>query len=277
MIDFGTKDPQVAAMLLRALAIIDGPIAELTIDLFAEEGLDPTSEIHRLNEQAPAGPLDVWAAIGTATSAAIASVRQISDLLQGAVPTWRIVPQALLRTALVGSARVAYVLLPPDPQVRLARAGQMLALDCGSGVKALKQFTEFQGLAAMTPPRQLLDDLTAQRQRLAANVGQLPEGKVVAGMVEALIDSLAAADPAGEFSPEILRDHGQWLWNAYSGLAHAYSWPRLLPTIAGDRRIPGDFPFDLHQVAGSVHVAVLATLQRGRPGTALTTEDISLR
>jgi len=100
------------------------------------------------------------------------------------------------------------------------------------------------------------------------------DGKIIEGMTHSLVDALELAGLSEEFGPETLRDHSNWLWNAYSGLAHGYMWPRLLWGLSPDRRLPGDFPFDLHQVATATHIALLAALSRSQPDTAATTVPI---
>lgn len=47
-----------------------------------------------------------------------------------------------------------------------------------------------------------------------------------------------------------------WIFNAYSGKAHGYGWPYLVPH-AND--LPGDFVSDLTMLASVTHVAVHVT------------------
>lgn len=277
MIDLGADDPQVAQMLNRALAVVDGPINDLTAQLSTMEDLDASSEMQRLRDEIPADPLDIVAALFTALYAARGSLEHISYIVTHPVPTRPIVLQSLLRTALTASARAVYVLLPSEPGIRQDRAAAILAQDSASGVKALQHYTKFEGLAGVRAPEKLLTEFQNQRAALLKQQPQARDGSVVDGMIESIIEALIAADVDEEFGPAILRDHARWLWNTYSGTAHAYSWPRSMWTVSGDRRIPGDFPMDLHQTATCLHIALVAALARLAPRSAGSTKTVSLR
>lgn len=277
MIDFGLADPHVAAHFDRALAIINGPITELAERISAITTLGADTEVNRLHHGTAAGPLDITTSLLTALQAATGALQQISYLAANQVPTSPIVFQSLLRTALVGSARVAYVLLPANPDQRRDRAAAVLAQDAASGIKALQHYTQFDGLAGVCAPEELLTQFLAQKDELRRQQAPARDGDVVNGMTEAIVDALELADLSDETGPAILRDHAHWLWNTYSGLAHGYCWPRSMWTLSGDRRIPGDFPMDLHQVSTCTHVALIAYLARAAPGTAGTTTPVDLR
>lgn len=276
MIDFGLDDPQVAQLFARTLAIIDGPITELAAQSSVRIPPVPGTELDRLDQVTTGGPLDVTTALFTSLQAATGSLQQINVLATQAIPTSAIVFQALLRTALVGSARVVYVLLPIDPDVRRDRAAAVLGQDASSGVKALEFYTQFKGLAGVRAPDELLTNFQDQKDALRRQQPGAHDSGVVNGMIEAVVDALTAAGVVDEFGSESLRDHARWLWNTYSGLAHGYSWPRLMWTLSGDRRIPGDFAMDLHQVATVLQIALTAFRARSAPGSSGSKERVSL-
>lgn len=277
MIDFGLADPDVAAHFARALAIIDGPVTDLAERLSTITTLGADTEINRLHHATASGPLDITAGLLTALQAATGALQQVSYLATNPVPTSPIVFQSLLRTALVGSARVAYVLLPANPDHRRDRAAAVLAQDAASGIKALQHYTQFDGLAGVRAPEELLTQFLAQKDELRRQQAPARDGDIVNGMIEAIVDALEVADVNDVTVSAILREHAHWLWNTYSGLAHGYSWPRSMWTLSGDRRIPGDYAMDLHQVSTSAHVALIGYLVRAAPGTAGTTEPVDLR
>ena len=268
MIDFGLEDPAVNAHFQRALAIIDGPLMDLAQRAGSLDTLGCDTELTRLQRATAAGPLELSAALVTALEASTGALHQISYLSSNEVPTSPIVFQSLLRIALVGSARVVYVLLPPDPDERLDRAAAVLAQDAGSGIKALKLYTQFDGLAGVRAPEELLAAFQSQKGRLEQRRRHTVDGDVVGGMTDAIVDALELAGIEGGVEHEILRDHADWLWNTYSGLAHGYSWPRVMWSLSGDRRIPGDFPMDLYHVATCTQVALVAFLARAAPDSA---------
>lgn len=276
MIDFGLEDPAVNAHFQRALAIIDGPLMDLAQRASSLDTLGCDTELTRLQRATASGPLDLSTAFFTALEASTGALNQISYLSSNEVPTSPIVFQSLLRTALVGSARVVYVLLPPDPDERLDRAAAVLAQDAGSGIKALELYTQFDGLADFRAPEELLTAFQTQEGQLKQRRKPTGDGAVVGGMTDAIVDALELAGIEGGVEHAILRDHAVWLWNTYSGLAHGYSWPRVMWSLSGDRRIPGDFPMDLHHVATCTQVALVAFLARAAPDSAGRNESVTL-
>lgn len=274
MIDLGTDDPQVAEILSRGLAIIDDVVSSLHDEVLAIQELPPQCELLRLVTELPRGPLDVCGAIAVALASARDALDHISYLIQNPVPTSPIVLQALLRAALVGSARTLYVLLPQNPHTRLERGRAILAKDCESGRQGLGKFAAFEGMRAIAAPEELVAAVDNQRKELWPKGNPPGDGKIIEGMTRSLVDALELAGLNEEFGPGILRDHSNWLWNTYSGVAHGYMWPRLLWGISSDRRLPGDFPLDLHQVATATHIALIAALSRSQPDTTATTDHV---
>lgn len=274
MIDLGADDPEVMDMLRRGVAIVDEAVESLHDEFLAIGEPASQCELSRLAADLPRGPLDVASAIAVALGNARCALAHISEVIQNPVPTSPVVLQALLRVALVGSARTLYVLLSQDPDVRLERGRVILARDCESGQQGLDRYVAFNGMKAFTPPQSLVQAVRDQRKSVWP-IGSPPgDGKIVEGMTESLVDALEMSGHGGEFGADYLRDHADWLWNTYSGAAHGYLWPRLLWGISSDRRVPGDFPLDLHQVAAATHMAMVAALSRSQPDTAGTTDPV---
>lgn len=274
MTSLGLDDPGRADMLHRALAIIDGPVENFW-DAFrdAKDEAVTDSELVRLHEAIPQGPVDITGVVGVALESGHSCLHQISYIIQNPVPTTPVILQALLRVALVGAARTLYVLMPTDSEERLERARLIVARDVESGQQGLSRFALFKGMRAFATPHDLVEEFSAYRK--AVWHGRLPgEGKIVNEMGKVVYDALKAAGLGEDLGYELLADHVTWLWNTYSGLVHGHFWPRLLPTVSGDRRVPGDFPLDLFQVATVVQMALLASLARTAPGSAMTSDPI---
>jgi len=267
-IDFGLSDPQVSEHFVRALTIIDGPVTQLAAQLGETSRIDHSSEIARISAEMPEGPLNIITSMFDALFAAAGTLQQISTLVDLRVSSSPVVYQSLLRTALVGTARAVYVLLPSQAELRTRRAAAVLAQDAFSGLKGLKHYAEFTGLAGVRAPRELVEAFTAQHAALLDLGPASTDTKVVDEMTQAIISALQLASPDDEKGTAILADHARWLWNTYSGLAHGYSWPRTLCGLSGDRRVPGDYPMDLYHVATCTHIALRALLKRAQPGTA---------
>jgi len=217
VIDLGTEDPEVAGILSRGLAIIDGVVSSLHNEVLAIQEPPMRSELLRLVTDLPRGPLDVSGAIAVALANARGSLEHISYLVQNPVPTSPIVLQALLRAALVGSARTLYILLPQDPQIRLERGRAILAEDCESGRQGLEKFAAFEGLKVFAAPDELAEAVSNQRKQLWPKGNPPGDGKIIEGMTHSLVDALELAGLSEEFGPETLRDHSNWLWNARPG------------------------------------------------------------
>lgn len=274
MSSLGLDDPEVAEMFRRALAVIDGPVEDCWGAFLAKKD-EPNddSELLRLYEAMPQGRIDITGVIGVGLEAGRSCLHQISYLVQNPVPTTPVVLQALLRVALVGAARTLYVLLPTDPDERLERAHVVVARDAESGRQGLTQFAKFEGMQAFAAPQDLVEEVSAHRKELWSS--RVPgDGKIVEGMGKTIYEALELAGVGEDIGYEYMEDHVTWLWNTYSGLVHGHFWPRLLPTVSGDRRVPGDFPLDLHQVATAVHMALLATLSRMQAGSSGSTAPI---
>lgn len=273
MIDLGIDDPEVGLMLSRAVAIIENQIGPTHEKLYEPV---PDSEIYRLHNELPPGPLNIVNALEATLLAGVGSLQQISTLITRGVPTSPTALQSLLRTAIISSARLVHVLLPPDPETRLKSARSVLALDAKSGARALGVYENFQGMQSVKAPEELVEKFQTQLQNLYPS-GRVPgEGAGITKMVSALSNAYLVAGLEKEFSHSILVDHSQWLWNTYSGLAHAYMWPHLAWNISGDRRMPGDFSLDLFMTANSFYIGQLAHENRAKQHTAGTTENVSL-
>jgi len=283
VIYLGDEDPQAAEILERALYVVEHQLVHFMQHNSLDSPLPETSEINRLYESTSISPLSIKNILQLALRTASSSLQQIAYTITHPVPTTRVALQSLMRVDLLGTARTALVLLPGDPKQRLKNARMVLAQDCQSGIWALEEYAKFQGMRAMSPPAALLEELRQQRAELYPQ-GRVPgEGTVIKRQTEAFIQALQMAregqDDAvilEDVGPEILRDHASWLWNTYSGLAHVYSWPRLLPGISPDPNMPGDFPLDLYMVANSCVMAFSAYVDRASVDSVSTTKPVNL-
>lgn len=275
MLDLGTDDPEVREALARAIAITQEQIAPLMRRNSFFTRLSETSEVYRLQQATGVTPLNLENVLRMALDSANAALQQIAYFLEDTSQIDRITLQSLMRVAILGTARAAFVLLPTEPDKRLENAKIVIAQDCQSGIRGVQQYVEFKGMPAMAPQPDVLEGLQQQKVELYPN-GRLPgETTIIVRQTEALIEALHAAGVDKNSSTDIMRDHASWLWNTYSGLAHANSWPLLLPGLSADPRIPGDFPIDFYMTVSAFHVAILAYFDRTQPGSESTTEHIN--
>jgi hypothetical protein len=275
MLDLGTEDPEVARALTQAITIMHEHVTPLMQRESFFTRLSETSEVYRLLHATGVSPLNLETVLRMAIDSTNTALKQIAYFLEDTSRVDRITLQSLLRVAILGTARTAFVLLPTDPAKRLENAKIVIAQDCQSGIRGIRQYVEFKGMPAMAPHPEVLEDLRKQKAELYPS-GRLPgETTIIARQTEALIEALHAAGVDKDSSTDIMRDHASWLWNTYSGMAHANSWPLLLPRISTDPRIPGDFPIDFYMTVTAFHVAVLAYFDRTQPGSESTTAHVN--
>lgn len=275
-IDMGLDDPDSMRMLLWAIRIVDESVDRIRAEI-GENPPSDDSEVSRLTRALPAVPISFDHAVYAAAAATQGALDQISYTLRNDTPTNVIVLQALLRSALVGSCRTAFALVPADPSARLHNARVLVAQESTSFLRALDAYADFESLLLMRPDEQ--DRARAREQNEALrDRGRLPgDGAVMTGAADVIGAALAAAPDYPDRNRQLQREHVIWLWNTYSGLAHTYSWPRWMPSTGHDARVPGDFPGDFFRVANTAHIAMLSLQSRVQPGSANTTAPVPLR
>lgn len=272
-IDLGFSDPLALEAANRALSITDEVIDDLHNEI-AVTPLAEDSELYRLARALPPGPISFDRTVGAAIDAARGALDQVSYILRENVPTSPIVFHALLRAALVGSARVVFVLLPADPDTRLRNARVVIAQEARGFTQALESYATFEHLSSLRPETSYL--VKARQQNEAIQQGLRPpgDGAVIREMTRTMAEALAITPEYQDSNHEVLREHTAWLWNTYSGAAHTHAWPRLLPGSGADRRIPGDFPGDLFMIVVTAHIAMRCVLCRLESGSANTTAPV---
>ncbi|WP_424184972.1 hypothetical protein ACOBQX_24210 [Actinokineospora sp. G85] len=274
-IDMGLDDPEAMKTLTWAVRIIDETVDRLR-DEIGSTGPSDDSEVYRLARALPPGQMSLDRSIFAAADAARGALDQIRDILRNNIPTSPIVLQALLRSALVGSGRITFALFPADPSTRLQNARSLVAQESNSFMRALDAYAKFKQLLGARPDDHYRASAQQQNDELLKGGKPFGDGAVLTGAAEVIGAALAAAPEYSDENKQILREHVIWLWNTYSGAAHTYAWPRLLPRSGQDRRVPGDFPGDFFMVTVTAHVAMLSLQSRLQPGSANTTAPVPL-
>lgn len=275
-IDMGLDDPVALEALNRAITIVDQFVDGLHSEI-ARTAYTEDCEIYRLARALPPGQMSFDRTIFAAAEAARGALDQIGDILRHNTPTSMIVLHALLRAALVGSGRIVFALLPADPSVRLQNARVLVAQEARSFTRALDRYAGFAQLSRLRPTTEYLQTAREQNAALQEGARVTGDGAVMDGAAEVVGSALAATPEYPDGNKELLREHVIWLWNTYSGAAHTYAWPRLLPNSSQDRRVPGDYPGDFYMVAVTAHIAMLSFKSRFQPGSANTTVPVPLR
>lgn len=275
-IDMGLDDPDSMGMLTWAISVIDESVDRLRDEIGTNAPSDG-SEVYRLARALPPGQVSFDRTVFAAADAARGALDQIRDILRNNIPTSMIVLHALLRSALVGSGRIAFALLPADPSARLRNAKILVAQESNSFMRALDEYAKFEKLLLMRPDDQYLATAREQNDALRDGGRLRGDGAVMTGAADVIGAALAAAPECPDGHRQLQREHVIWLWNTYSGAAHTYAWPQLTPSTGDDRRVPGDFPGDFFMVASTAHIAMLSLQSRLQPGSADTTEPVPMR
>jgi len=261
VVDIGLGADGATEHLRRQLAIveiIDKLDGQLSPDPYRLA--EPGSELAALAETAPDAPVNLLLSVRAGLTAARGALDQIASLLGHDLPTDTIVLQALLRTALLGAGRVVFALAPADPEQRQRNVRVVLRQESRSLMQGLNAFAEFEHLALLKPHGGYLEE--QRRKNKALQDGSQPAGeamilKEVAGVIgEQLVTSGLDDSPPG-----VVAEHIMWIWHAYSGAAHGFAWPWLLP---GTASLAGDFIADLGFVVPVTHLAFDVAQRRCR-------------
>lgn len=262
MIDIGLDSDSAHEYLQRQMDIIK-VIDDLDEQLSSDPRTlaEPGSELAALAEDTRNTPVDLLFSVRAGLTAARDSLDQIAYIFSHNLPTSPIVLQALTRSALMGAGRVVFALSPTDPVQRRQNARLVLRQEGQSLLRGLNAFSHFTHLSSLKP-----DDgyLAVQRERNAMiQEGQRPSGE--ARILEEMASVIGAQLVASTLSPpdggEPVAEHITWLWHTFSGAAHGFGWPKLLP---GTPSMPGNYVADLGLVVSISHLAFDTTVQRTR-------------
>jgi hypothetical protein len=251
--NIGLDGPEDHAMLEKTLSMIH-LIGQMHDSLPADAAHlgQPGSDLADLIVALPEPPVDLRMSIVAGLESARGALSQISSFIQDGIPTTLPVLQTLVRSALLGAGRVVYVLGPSSPQAREDNARMVLRQEAKSLMRAYSSFEQFKQLLLVVPPA---DVVAAQRERndvLQRGAAVIGEEKTLMAMASVVAETLTAN---GFDSPEgVPLEIMSWIFNVYSGVAHGFGWPRLVPDAV--------FVADLHMVTCVAHLAFDLTSQR---------------
>lgn len=257
MLNIGLDGPEDEVALARALETID-LVGRLDDDLPHDPALlgQRGSEIEQLMQRLPDPLVDIRISLRVGLEVARGSLAQVSSIITRSVPTTGSVLQSLVRSALLGAGRVVYVLGPEDASLTEANARMVLRQEARILMKAYDAFEKFEKFQALVPPPSVLAAQRARNESVQAGAPTLGEEKMLLVMAKVIVEALAA-----EGHEQVLTEHVTWLFNVYSGVAHGFGWPRLIP---GSESMPGHFIADLTQVVSIAHFAFDMTARRTR-------------
>ena len=251
--------------LVQMLTAI-GSMADACDDLPDDPALldRPNSDLRRLIDALPETQVDPRLTITQGLAVARGSLGLVRDIFVNNSSVAPSVLPVLLRSALLAAGRVLYMLGPQDERERIANTRVVMQQEAESYRRAYAQFANFEQLDVLIPPPYLV--ALYERRRVDLLGGSRPPGeaRTLDSMAE-VIGSLLAADEAVTPQQErddlavVAKEHVRWIFHIYSGIAHGFAWPSLVP---GTGSLPGHFIAELTITANVAQLAADATLRR---------------
>lgn len=125
--------------------------------------------------------------------------------------------ETLLRTALIASARAAFILIPEDPKERQDNATRVAYVSFQSGQRAWKELGNFKHLiAGAQDGKRVFGEVFEQFREKRYPHG---EERLIKDMLKLLVPYL---QDAGD--EDFLYEYLLLMWHGYSGVAHANHW-----------------------------------------------------
>lgn len=263
----GPEDFEALARIIQTSQVIGHLRAELPSEAAA---LSPEgSDLAEMLEELPDPLVDIRLSIQASLRIAGDCLEQIVDFVEhlaspttSSKPAKPIVLQTLARTALLASARVIFVLGSDDKGERERNAKIVLRQESKSLTRLYNEAESFQHLRALVPPQDVLDAQRARAELVNRSAPQFGEAKTLQEMAQ-LVGRLLVQNGEAMDDPAAMQgEHLSWMFNVYSGVAHGFAWPGLVP---GTEDMPGHFLADLMMISGMTHLAFFLTLRRSQP------------
>ena len=253
-------DYQALARLLttgRLIQELHNALPDDPVDL-APDG----SDLAALMAAVPEPPIDPRLSISAALDSAGGCLLQVIDMIERGIPTTPVVLMSLARTALLGASRVVFVLGPEEAAERQRNLLVTLRQESNSLMRLYAVAENFQHLEGLVPRQEVLSSQRGRAETLKQVAPSLGEASALERMAEVTGQLLAARDDVGPNLAAQLREHVAWTFNVYSGVAHGFGWPRLVP---GTRSFPGHFLVELSLISSVTHLAFDLVARRSSP------------
>ncbi len=253
MVDIGLQGPDDYQALAQVLNT-GGQVRELhdalpgnAVDL-APQGSDLATLIATLPEP-PVNPrISIIAALNSAAGCLLQIVRFIED----DIPTPPVVLVTLARTALIAASRIVFVVGPDDARRRHRNMLIMVRQESDSLMRLYDAAERFQHLPALVPPPQVLVAQRARARQVRQDAPRLGEAETLQESAVVTGQILAERGYGGTETAEQLGEHVAWTFNIYSGAAHGFGWPGLVP---GTQSLPGHFIAELYLISNATRLA----------------------
>jgi hypothetical protein len=159
---------------------------------------------------------------------------------------------------------VLFMLGPEDEVERVANSKVVLKQEADSYHRAYVQFAEFTQFKTLVPSVETVAVYERRRLDLLRDGRPPGEARTLDSMAEVIGAILARSDSAVS-QQELLdlatsaKEHVRWIFHVYSGVAHGFAWPWLVPRTES---LPGHFISDLTTTVNVASLAVDASLRR---------------
>lgn len=225
----------------------------------------PTSDLERLIDWLPEPQVDPRLTITQGLGLARGTLELIRNIFLDNSPAISpCVLPVLLRSALLGAGRVLYMLGPDGENERIANTMVVLQQEADNYHRAYTQFANFEQFQALVPPPETIAVYEKRRADLMGGSRPPGEARTLDAMAEVIGELLLRADnavPQQELDDlaTVAREHVRWMFNIYSGVAHGFAWPWLVPRT---QSLPGHFIAEFTTAANVAHLAADTTLRR---------------
>jgi hypothetical protein len=255
--------PEAAAHLRQQLATISEFAA---LKARCRIPSDPGSELANLSAALPDAPVSIEESVVVGVECAYSAVAHLAYLFNSETSFPPIVLSSLLRTALLGAGRTVYAIGPDDPDARFSNSLVVLRQESNSLLQGIDSFSAFTQLGALVPPPDVSTAMTQLNQAINSVGRPMGERRTLAAMATVIAQELILNGYTGPDAQEFLTEEVEWVWHAYSGVAHAFAWPHRLPSYSGPSvtPMPGDFHAEFGFVVSVTHLALRKMAERSR-------------
>lgn len=259
-------DPEATAHLQRQLATI----SEFA-DLKSRSRIPPDSgsELANLSAALPEAPVSIEESLAVGLECAYGAVDHLAHLLDKEASFPPIVLSSLLRTALLGAGRTVYAIGPDDPDARVSNCLVVLRQESNSLLQGIESFSAFTQLGALVPPGDVSSAWTRLNREINSIGRPMGERRTLTAMATVIAQELTLNGYMDSNAQELVAELVEWVWHAYSGVAHGFAWPGRLPSYAGPSvtPMPGDFYAEFGFVVSITHLALRKMAERSRTTT----------
>lgn len=242
----GVNSPEAQEYLGNTFTIIE--IARTVVDALP----DPAEKGSRsaiIEEELDLQVLSFYQTLRFSIQQSIGALKSIQTLILHEGEKFVPPMQSLLRTALLSSARVNWVLFPEDSEKNSENASRLMAVELKNLQLAVRNSSKFEHLLAVKARPDHVEAIEEEYERLrqARRVTDTNLLEEFSGSLEAWL-STKGIDPEG-----ILNEVTTWMWNTGSASAHGMGWTKKVG--ASNANAPGDFNADYNIVASFAHAA----------------------